>query len=365
MSITTTNKADILANEIFEELTAHGLKENEQIPSIRELSARYNVCKHTVSVALSRLTAKGFIRQEQGRGTFITKPTDQKYPQKTSDIAILQTSVPCRFAESSEGLSGFTGEIIRGASSAAGKFNQFLLVRHILEECNIINIAEIELALGHELKGFIAEYAPGLYDIASLKEFANRGNLVFFNNANPELETNFVGTDNIEAGRLAAKHLISAGHSRIGFITWRPSVSSIYDRLTGYRIALAEAQIPYDETLIDSRLKDSPENDYNVAESIHYLVKEKKADSLICINDGIQSAVCNKLLAKGFIIPDDIAVIGFDNSFFAINATMPLSVISQDPLQIGYQAASIAYGPYSATFRKLLLAPSLIRRATT
>lgn len=364
MSSASTNKADLLANELVKELSLRGTHPNDQMPSVRELARKYDVCKHTVSVAISRLVAQGLLRQEQGRGTFVSEGVGGRASVEVSDIMALQTSIPDSYAGSDECRSGFIGEVIRGASAAAGRFKQLLVVRHRTDGSEALDVSCVERQLGHGLRGLVAEYAPGMYDMVALKSFAKRANLVFFNNENPEFETHFVSTDNVEAGRLAACHLIETGRRRIGFLSWRPGVSSIADRLSGYRIALAAAGIAYDETLVELRLKDLPAEDFNIPECLRALVAGCKADAVICINDGVQRHVCRILLEMGLRIPEDIAVAGFDNSAFGNGSPIPLTVVTQDSFQIGFKAASLAAGPRLDSIQRVLLKPALIRRAS-
>lgn len=142
-----------------------------------------------------------------------------------------------------------------------------------------------------------------------------------------------VGCDNIGGGREATRHLLSLGRTRIAFIgTPNEHCPEILDRYDGYRSALIEAGIESDPTLqVDSL---TVENDgYRGVKEL--LKRGVKFDAIFAECDIVAIGALRALREAGLRVPEDVAVVGFDDIPAAAFADPPLTTISQDPAKAG------------------------------
>lgn len=149
-----------------------------------------------------------------------------------------------------------------------------------------------------------------------------------------------VSIDNVQAAATATKHLLESGRSRIAAIG-----SAAHDvdvpgpgprRLRGYIAALTEAGHPVDDTLIIEPRKWNRANGYLIAAQI---VEQKLAvDSLFCFNDLVALGALKALLDRGVRVPDDIAIVGWDDIEECLYATPALTSISPDKETIALTA---------------------------
>lgn len=138
--------------------------------------------------------------------------------------------------------------------------------------------------------------------------------------------------DNIQAAKDAVNHLISLGHSKIAAITGDMNSPSAQDRLKGFHQALKEANITPDPEFIKNGLY-TIDNGERCADEL--FLQSKRPSAIFCFSDEIALGCYSSLTAKGFKIPDDISIIGFDNSKFSKYFSPPLTTISQPVEEIG------------------------------
>jgi LacI family transcriptional regulator len=144
--------------------------------------------------------------------------------------------------------------------------------------------------------------------------------------------TDTVGIDNIAAGRFATGQLIAHGHRRIGFIATHLTRYPLRARADGYRLALADADIEVDESLIVSLPKLHAQADSEV----HALLAQAEpATAILTANAFASLAVVKALRAAQ---RPDIAVIAFDDFPMADSLNPAITVNRQDSAEIGRKA---------------------------
>jgi DNA-binding LacI/PurR family transcriptional regulator len=127
--------------------------------------------------------------------------------------------------------------------------------------------------------------------------------------------TDHVTMQNVESARAATEHLLSIGRRRIAVIGAHPlkqdDIRSANLRVRGYREALEAAGMPYDETLVRVA---APWHRENGAAAMRLLLEEGvEFDALFTLNDTLGLGALRALGEAGVRVPDDVAVIGFDN----------------------------------------------------
>ncbi|HEY0962917.1 MAG TPA: LacI family DNA-binding transcriptional regulator [Pseudomonadales bacterium] len=135
-----------------------------------------------------------------------------------------------------------------------------------------------------------------------------------------------VGTDNVQAGRLATEHLLTHGRRRILFVG-DPSIPEIRLRCDGYRDALAQGpRGTAPATIVKAHM--TPDAAYRSV--LAHIGKRKPFDAIFAATDIIAISAMRALAASGRRIPDDVAVIGFDGIELGAHVHPTLTTIAQD-----------------------------------
>jgi LacI family transcriptional regulator len=144
-----------------------------------------------------------------------------------------------------------------------------------------------------------------------------------------------IKTDNKVGAYEAVKHLIDLGHDRIAIITGIPGVETSEERLAGYRQALQEQSIPIRKTLIKQGdfLKERAS-----AATAEFLRMKRPPSAIFVCNEPMVSGCMLRLKDRGVRIPQDIAVIGFDDPVWASYTDPPLTTVSQPSYTMGILA---------------------------
>ncbi len=150
----------------------------------------------------------------------------------------------------------------------------------------------------------------------------------------------FVTIDNKEAARKATEHLISIGKKKIAFLNGPRTFKYARDREKGYISALREHDIRVDNSIIGQVGADM---DFDMAKaSAHYMLSSQfPPDAFFCISDVLAAAVVKVAIELGFRIPEDVAVVGFDNIFVSSIVSPGITTISQPVSQLGSIASDM------------------------
>jgi LacI family transcriptional regulator len=146
-----------------------------------------------------------------------------------------------------------------------------------------------------------------------------------------------VTVDNVEGARECVKHLINAGNRRIAILTGPQHVAVARERLEGYRQALTEAGLPFDESLVRDggfRL----ESGYAAAMKI---LAEQHPAAFFCSNAMMAAGLLRAVNERGLRCPDDVAVATFDDPQFAEAIRPRLTAMAQPAYDLGYQGAEL------------------------
>ncbi|WP_250027844.1 LacI family DNA-binding transcriptional regulator [Paractinoplanes maris] len=150
-----------------------------------------------------------------------------------------------------------------------------------------------------------------------------------------------VAIDNTAAAADATGHLTALGRRRIAAIGVqdKPSAVTAHQRLAGYRAALAEAGLPIDTAL------EMPAEGFHRADGAAAMARlldtDSPPDAVFCFNDLLALGALRTLLSRGIPVPDDIAVIGFDDIEDGRFSTPTLSTIAPDAPRIAQLAVDL------------------------
>jgi len=221
----------------------------------------------------------------------------------------------------------FILELLGGLTIAMRERNQDFVVSHIVpnddDSLNALIDANSESAfviLGQ------AQYHKALNRQARLgRSFVVWG---------PELDQQqycSIGSDNVLGATKLTRHLLRAGRRKIAFIGLAP-YDVITDRFKGYRLALQEAGVAFDPGLVREG-----ETGYDDAfDAVNDLFGEGGAfDAIFASGDMLALGALAALRTRGVRVPEDIAVVGYDDIVPARHASPPLTTVSQDVVRAG------------------------------
>ena len=138
---------------------------------------------------------------------------------------------------------------------------------------------------------------------------------------------------------LAAKHLYQNGHRRIGLVNCAPNFISNIERLEGYRRAISEAGLPYDRSLVVECRDNTGKSGYLSAGQL--LTSGAEPTGLITANVSITMGVMRYLHEHNLRIPDDISIIGHEDSVMYSYASPALTAINIQKEKTGDEAAEL------------------------
>jgi len=254
----------------------------------------------------------------------------------------------------------FYTEVIRGVEKVAHDNNYVILMGNFGQEKEKYNIY-LDLMLSESVDGLILgptnEKNQQIYDLIKRK-FP----IVCIDRGLDDIESDVVLVDNEHGAYIAVKTLIESGHKKIAYIAGLPSIPTTIQRKDGYEKALREHNIPINDDYIvfgDSK-RDSGKN---IVKELFAL--ENPPTALFTGNNLITLGALEQIHKMNLKIPDDVAIIGFDDMPWSNSLNPPLTAISQPGYEIGKRAANMMINrimnPERAT-AQVILKTKLIKR---
>ena len=210
--------------------------------------------------------------------------------------------------------------------------------------------------------------SPADDDLDWLDETRNRGTaVVLLDRTSPGASMCSVAVDDIKGGELAAAHLASLGHRRIGFVNGSTKIRQCADRRKGVRKALRSAGLPVADALVEVTVNSL--NADGGEDGLEQLLRlSDPVTAILCVNDVSALGVLRGLRRRNIKVPDEMAVVGYDDVEFAAVLTTPLTSIRQPRYQIGRAAAELLLaeaGSRDHQHEQVLFQPELVVRESS
>ncbi len=231
----------------------------------------------------------------------------------------------------------FAGQIIHGAQDEAWKHGYVLLVANTDGNAAAENDA-IAMMLEHQVHGIL--YSTWYHREIVVPEALHQTDTVLVDCFADGSGLPAVVPDEEQGGRTATEELLAAGHRRIAFINTTTPSPAQSGRLAGYRAALEAAGIAFDESLV---FPAAPEQEGGYATTPGIIGSH--ATAVFCHNDRVAMGLYDGLREHGLRIPDDVAVMGFDNQdVIAAHLRPPLSTVALPHYELGAAGVRILLG---------------------
>jgi DNA-binding LacI/PurR family transcriptional regulator len=240
-------------------------------------------------------------------------------------------------------------ELIEGAEQVVSQEGYSLALGGSGEDRSL-EAAQLQRILDRGASGLIVYAVDGPLEVPMLRQLFDRGfPLVLIDRYFPDLAVDSVTMDNLGGSFLAVQHLIDQGYRRIGYIgTDNLRTSSIVERMAGYRWALDASGLPIEATEICTLLHPTPWPATDPAIERHnqsalraYLERAERPEAVVACNDYVAFQVVQAAELLGLRIPDDLALVGFDNVACAEYFGTPLTTVEQQFEELGATAASV------------------------
>jgi LacI family transcriptional regulator len=225
-------------------------------------------------------------------------------------------------------------------------------------------IQSLKLLMEKRVDGIIL--APGIED-PHIPDISVIGDIPIVHICRRYVDPNksFVVMDDERGGFLATKHLIEQGYKKVGFIGVKDQVLCLNERFEGYKQAFQKFGLELDQRYIYSS-DFKRQTGYRIVRKI--LVDGDYPRAIFTENDLLALGAIQGIREAGLSIPDDIAVVGFDDIPFASFPEVRLTTIRQPKYEMGKIAVSILLGQMSgqnAQPRKVILEPQLVVRKSS
>ena len=247
-----------------------------------------------------------------------------------------------RSAASRRGYKLFLQQIDRPHSSEAYKFllNEKIfsgvIFTHVVPDRNLLDAIRIQ------------------YPIVMCSEYSEVENIPF------------VVIDDFEAAQDAMKYLISIGKRRIALLNSSLDHNYAVQREHGYRAALAESNLPINERWMVHLTDIDFESACSAVSNL--LSSSERPDAFFCVSDVFASAVIKSASGLNLSVPQDVAVVGFDNVYLTTMTVPSITTVSQPTYQLGFQSANILIdqieGKPVLNYRVVLSTDLIVRGST-
>lgn len=309
------------------------------MPSIKDVARHAGVSISTVSNVIrggkfvgDELTAR--VQRAIDELGYVTNPIASGLKSgSTKTIGVVVTNIQ----------RVFFPQVIAGIQDACGETGYNL---HVCDsKDDIANERKIiRLLAGAWVDGILLDsVAPESDDayFASLKSLEHGGKRIPVVSLERRLQgagIDSVVVDNERGAQLATRHLVDCGCRKIAFISGPMNSCMVIDRHQGYRAALADAGLDVSERLL--RHGDfSPQSGYEQTREL--LRRGIEFDGLFAANDQMAIGALEAIGQQGLQVPEQVRVVGFDNSFVASIVTPSLTTVDVPKYRMGREAASL------------------------
>jgi LacI family transcriptional regulator len=150
-----------------------------------------------------------------------------------------------------------------------------------------------------------------------------------------------VGVDDLRGGELAVSHLLEQGHERIAYVGGPLSIPQVADRLEGAQRAIAGARLDRDQLVHVNTTALTISAGREAGQRLAGLPAKHRPTGIFCANDLLALGLLQQLLHLGVTVPDDLAIVGYDDIDFAAAAAVPLTSVRQPSQLLGRTAMQL------------------------
>jgi LacI family transcriptional regulator len=330
--------------------------------SVVDVAARAGVSLGTVSNVLNRpdrvapatrdrvmqaIRELGFVRNEAARQLRAGR-------SRTIGLVVLDVGNP------------FFTDLAKGVEITAGKSGLSVVLCNSSED---VAREQHYLSLLQEQRAFGILITPVGRNTAAIDTVRRMGTPVVLVDRGSGRRQCSVSVNDRVGGELAAHHLLSLGHKRIGFVGGPLAINQVSERLAGARAAVAAAGLPEDSLVVIETPRLDVASGRATGESIAAIPARRRPTGVFCANDLLALGLLQDTVRRQKLVPGDLAIVGYDDIDFAAAAAVPLTSVRQPRAQLGQAAMELlleeASDPTNHQHRQVVFEPELVVREST
>jgi LacI family transcriptional regulator len=270
------------------------------------------------------IAALGFVRNESARHLRAGR-------SRTIGLVVLDIANP------------FFTDVARGVEEVANAEGLAVILCNS-DDRPVKEAAHLDVLAEHAVQGVLITPTPELSPALGL--LRDRGvPVVLVDRRAPAPDQCSVAVDDVLGGRLAAAHLLERGHRRIAFIGGDPGLPQVQERLEGVASAVRESvgddSHPDGALLVLSPPTLTVAGGREAGEQIIGLPADRRPTAAICANDLLALGLLQEMVRHGVRVPDDMAIVGYDDIDFAAAAAVPLTSVRKPRYELGRRAAEM------------------------
>jgi GntR family transcriptional regulator, arabinose operon transcriptional repressor len=330
----------IVKDKIKEWVVDGHVQPGEKIYSENELVKMFGVSRHTIRQAVGDLVHEGWLYREQGAGTFVSSHKPNLKPAPTDQVA--ETGGGKSIGVITTYISDYIfPSIIKGIESyltSKGYSLVFACTDNDIEkekQC-------LDTMLSRNIEGLIVEptkssaFNPNINYYLQMEQ--QNIPYLMINQYYSQLNPPHIMLNDEKGGFIATDHLIRHGHERIIGLFKTDDLQGVY-RMKGFVNAFREHNITFfPEMIISYSTEDKNSVLSDKLEGL-FSSPETKPTGIVCYNDEMALGVVNMLREKGLSVPEDVSIVGYDDSYLAEASGVKLTSVSHPKTQMGIDAA--------------------------
>ena len=349
-----------LRDIILEQIRNGQLGPGDKIPSERDLTRIYGVSRATVRNTILGLASEGMVRREVGSGTYVAEDLglDKTSASETGLIGLLvgRQHVPVRNIQD----DFYYYKVMEGIQAEMKASRRHLLFSYLDDDER--DNARIVAGLEGKVDGVL--FAE-VVSTALVQEALERGfPCVLINPSIDDIDQRFdsFAVNNRSGAHKAITYLLGLGHRRIGCLRGPSASQAAQDRFDGYRVALAEARIPFEARRVEEVDGWTAEDGADAARSL--LARCPDLTALFCASDTLALGATSAV-GGAASVPARLSVIGFDDISLSSHSVPPLTTVHSPTFELGRQAGRQLLARIrnsSLLVTRVLLSPELVVR---
>lgn len=315
-------------------ITIRDMTKQKKRPSMKDVADLAGVSRTTVSFVLNKVPDANIPQATQERIWTAVKELGYR-PNAIAQGLRAQRTNTIGFVSDLVSTTPFSGQVLQGAQDYAWQ-HKYLLFSINTGGHQDIKDAAINMLLDRQVDGIL--YAAMYHRQVNPPKAVRDVPTVLLDCFVEDRSLPSVVPDEVTGGYTATRHLLEQGHTRIGFVCDKSDVPAKFGRLEGYRQALTEYGVPYRENYIQTGGSD-PFGGYR--STLAMMQQPDPPTALFCYNDRMAMGAYDALRELNLSVPDDIAVIGFDNQeLIAAYLHPPLTTLQLPHYEMGQWAVA-------------------------
>ncbi len=312
-----------IVQDLRKKISSQQIMIGDCLGSQQEIADQYQVSLITARKAMAILIEEGILVGQVGRGMYVAGMGKEKSPADHKTIGLVLSDMQ----------EPFFSRVVCSIEAKASEYGYTMM---------IANSAEIVEREERQIERFLHMRVPGLiiaaighqhHGMEAVYELKKTGFPFVMISYLEDQDLYYVGTDHERGAFMATEHLIHIGYKEIGYISAAADDVLGAVRCRGYRRALEQYGLFFDQQFVYYLESNTYSSGYEIGR--RFMKTKKKPRALFIFDDISALGFERALLDHGWQIPEQVAIVGFDNIEASAGSLVPLTTIHQPTHEIG------------------------------